>query len=1485
MSHQLNRGASASRGAWLHGRVAKGARLISVVMLTFMLVPAAFTAQAFASSPCGASGTLTQNGGGPYGNQYTCTYGPTGNTDTFTVPSGQHIQGFLVTAVGGNGSAAMIGTQVAGQGGAGAKLTTTLGVGSDVHEGDTLTINVGANGNNQGLPTYPNGGAASGGGAGSGGGSTMLTDTTSSTPLAIAGGGGGAGNCVNSSGTGANGGNAGSTTATLPFTPSDANTGSAGSACSTNAGGGAAGNSPNAAGGAGQTSSSAGGGGGGHAGGAGGHGNGTFGFGAGGGAGSSFSAEPVGAFSNAGSSDSPSIAISWTVPIPITVTAGNQSIVYGTPSINGNALSVTSGSLVNGDTLSSLGLTVTSSYAPGHVSGAAGSVHPLIVTAAHGSLPGIQDNGNYYVTPVNGALTITPAPITISAANQTVGFNQPFTGSSPTCSTVANVTTGSGVVDCYVAGQYASPTNGDTIETAASGVTLQASTYSPGAAVGSTFPIVPVVSGANNSNYSVSAGSSGVLTVVQASTTVTVSKAGGNGSITYGTPVSFTATVTNNTSNTPPTGSVTFVDTTDGIALGSYALTACGSACTTATATTSLTTLLHVHAGGDNILAVYQGAASFGQSNSDSQFQQVVNPAALTASAVNQTIFYGQSPNYALGNNCATGTICLTGSLFNGDSDQSLGLSLATNYSPGPNNDVGRYALYLVGGNGDADYAVTIQNNPAILTVNPASVGVSVAAIPNSPVTYGTTVTFLAGATNNSSGALPAGSIEFVDNTTNKVLDTEPVSGGQAKSIPITLGATVPSSGDNILALFVPNTVNLNDPSSGPGLSTGTGGSLGLGTYYVKYAWLYSDGNVSKASPEASVSLSVCSGTGCQNPNSISVSLPSFPGGALGAAIFISTASGSEREVTALNGANLGAMGLTGHVGVTVSNFTLNSYTTGSATPPSADVYSVRNVDFVASGAGSTQIVVNKATLTFICNNTSVVYGMSPFPALTSSVNGVVDGDTNITTGSGTCTTSPAASSTTPAGSYAITAGNGTLALTQSGTLNYTLGAPVGGTLTVTQRPVTVAAGNGTRTYGAAAPAISGTITGLVNSDSVTASCSASTATATSAVGMYPVDTCTLGGAAAGNYTVSSVTKGILTVTPALVTVIANNASAQYGAAIPALTGAVSGAVNGETLGATCATTATSASPVGSYAINGCILTGSTAGNYTISSQQAGVLQITPAPLTIEVNPGTVAYGAPIPPFTATGIGLVNGDSIASAANPNGDITVTFTSTLVQGAGPGQYFVGIMSIGGSALNNYTLTLKGAEWTVTSGTTTQLTITADSATITAGQGAPKIGYTVSGLQNGDQLTAAPTCVVINPDNGNVIPTGHKITYARPDPTRCGGASAPSQYTIKYVDGTLTVNAPTTNQVTITAQSKTITVGQKAPAIGYNVTGLNGGHLTVKPICAIINPDNGEQIHTGRKITYARPDPTRCSGASAASQYTIKYVDGTLTVNSK
>jgi RHS repeat-associated protein len=346
----------------------------------------------------------------------------------------------------------------------------------------------------------------------------------------------------------------------------------------------------------------------------------------------------------------------------------------------------------------------------------------------------------------------------------------------------------------------------------------------------------------------------------------------------------------------------------------------------------------------------------------------------------------------------------------------------------------------------------------------------------------------------------------------------------------------------------------------------------------------------------------------------------------------------------------------------------------------------------------------------------------------------------------------------------------------------------------VNPAPLVVSADNQSKLYGAALPTLTGTLTGVQNGDNITASY-VTAATAASHAGAYAI-TATLNdpNGRLGNYTVTN-NPGTLTVTPAALTVSANDKTKVYGAALPALTVSYGGLVNGDTPATFSAapntppsvtTAATAGSHVGTYAITA---SGAVDADYSIS-YVAGSLTVTPAALTISADDKSMTYGGTLPVLTASYSGLVNGDTGAA-------ITGLSLSTVPASSHAGSYAI---TASGGADADYSITLKNGTLTITPA---PLTITADSKTKPYGAALPTLTASYSGLVNGDTSASLATPPALSTTATASSPVG---TY----PITASGA-ADSDYAIGYVPGTLTVT-PATLAPTMTSQ----TIGGFDPA---------------------------------------------------------------------
>ncbi|MFZ5663778.1 MAG: MBG domain-containing protein [Pseudomonadota bacterium] len=508
----------------------------------------------------------------------------------------------------------------------------------------------------------------------------------------------------------------------------------------------------------------------------------------------------------------------------------------------------------------------------------------------------------------------------------------------------------------------------------------------------------------------------------------------------------------------------------------------------------------------------------------------------------------------------------------------------------------------------------------------------------------------------------------------------------------------------------------------------------------------------------------------------------------------------------------------------------------------------IGNYAITGSGATATNydfsyvpgtLTITRALLTVTADNATREYGLAN-PAFTGTISGLRAGDTaSVVSGLAYGT---AASTGSAVGSYAITASGGSAT-------NYDF-AYVPGTLTITKALLTVTADNATREYGLANPAFTGSITGFRNSDSasvVSGLTYGSVATIASNAGTYAI---TGSGATATNYDFSYV-PGTLTITKALLTVTADNATREYGLSNPAFTGSITGFRNGDTAsvvsGLTYGSVATIASNAGTYAITG---SGATATNYDFS-YVPGTLTITKALLTVTADNATREYGLVNPAFTGTVSGLRNGDTASVITG------LVYGSSATSGASVGSYAI---TGSGASATNYDFAYVPGTLTITRAL---LTVTADNATREYGLANPVLTGSISGLRNGDTASVVSGLVY-----GTSAGTGSNVgTYA----ITASGASA-ANYDFAYVPGTLTI---TRALLTVTADGKVREYGLANPALTSTIRGLrNGDTASVVSGLVLATPATQASGVGSYAIT--------ASGGSAVN-YDFAYVPGTLVIN--
>jgi hypothetical protein len=1137
---------------------------------------------------------------------------------------------------------------------------------------------------------------------------------------------------------------------------------------------------------------------------------------------------------------------------PITVTASSATKVYGAAL---PPLTYTIAGFVNGDTASVVSgspVLSTSATASSHVLGS-----PYLIAISAGTLWA----ANYSFNLVGGTLTVTPAPLTITAngATKVYGAALPamsasYSGfvngdssaslvNSPTLTTTANASSHVGSYAITASGaassDYAISYVFGSLSVTPAALTIAANNQSK--VYGAALPTLTAsYNGLVNGDTPAS-----LTTLPSLSTTASISSHVGSYAITASGATSSDyaiSYVTGTLSITPAALTITADNKTKVYGSGLPALTASYSGWVNGDTPASLTTPASISTTGSAASHVgsYAITAS-GAVSSDYVISYVtgtlsVTPAALTITADNKTKVYGAA--------LPTLTASYDG-WVNGDTSASLTTLPSVSTTASAASHVGSYAI-TVNGAASSDY--TISYVEGTLSVTQASLTITAN---NQTKVYGVAVPSL---TASYTGWVNGDTLASL--TTLPSISTTATAGSHVGSYVIT--ASGAASGDYAISYVFGNmsvtpaalTITANNQTKlyGAALPTLTAAYTG---------WVNGDTSASlTALPSIRTTASAASHVG---------SYAITASGAVSSDYAFSYVTGSLSITPAaltINADNKtkvygsGLPALTASYAGLVNGDTPASLTTLPSLSTTASTSShVGSYAITAGGAASSDYAISYVTgtlsitpaaLTITASNQTKVYG-APLPTLTAYYNGWVNGDTpaSLTTLPSIRTTATAASHV---GSYAITASG-------AGSSDYVI-SYVFASLSITPAALTITASNQSKVYGAPLPTLTASYNGWVNGDSsaslATLPSIITSASAASHVGSYAI---TVSGAASSDYAISYVF-GSLSVTPAALTITADNKTKVYGAAFPALTASYAGWVNGDTPASLAtlpalSTTASAASHVGSYVITA---SGAVSSDYAIS-YVTGTLGITPVPLAITANNATKAYGAGLPGLTSSYSGFVNGDTAASLATiPTLSTPATASSHVLPGGYP-------ITASGASDPDYTITYVSGTLTVTP---IPLTITANDATKVYGAALPALTASYSGWVNGDssaKLATPPTL------GATASTASHVGAY-----TITASGAASSDYAISYVTGTLSI---TPAALTITANNQTKVYGAALPTLTASYTGwVNGDIAASLTTLPSISTTASAASHVG---SYA----ITVSGA-ASSDYAISYVFGSLNV---
>ena len=353
-----------------------------------------------------------------------------------------------------------------------------------------------------------------------------------------------------------------------------------------------------------------------------------------------------------------------------------------------------------------------------------------------------------------------------------------------------------------------------------------------------------------------------------------------------------------------------------------------------------------------------------------------------------------------------------------------------------------------------------------------------------------------------------------------------------------------------------------------------------------------------------------------------------------------------------------------------------------------ADFYRNEELEFTVNFPY--EYTINKVQLNTKVNNASREYGEDN-PSFNATYSGFVNGEDE-----SAITTEPTISTTatkvSDVGEYPLTISGG-----EATNYDFVFEPAV---ITITKAPLSAKVNDAEKVYGSNNPSFSIEYFGLKNGETVPAWTTQPTfqteATRQSGVGQYAVGAVN---AVARNYELGEITAGTLSITPAPLTITANNTTRQYYNENPTLSYSCSGFVNYENESVlspapTLFTSATLASNVGTYPIE---VGGASSPNYTISYVN-GTLNVTQRTLSASVGNYQRLYNEDNPAFEVKYNGFVgNDDEDVLNTKPTATTSATKTSNV------GSYTI---SLSGGDADNYkfsyssgTLTINKAEQTL------------------------------------------------------------------------------------------------------------------------------------------------------------------------------------------
>jgi hypothetical protein len=488
--------------------------------------------------------------------------------------------------------------------------------------------------------------------------------------------------------------------------------------------------------------------------------------------------------------------------------------------------------------------------------------------------------------------------------------------------------------------------------------------------------------------------------------------------------------------------------------------------------------------------------------------------------------------------------------------------------------------------------------------------------------------------------------------------------------------------------------------------------------------------------------------------------------------------------------------------------------------------------NYTLTSPATTSAKINRKAASVTPNAANKTYGTAD-PSFSGTLSGFVAAD------SVSASYSRTAGDTVAGSPYTISA-----ALSPAGVLgNYAITYNTAN-FTIDKAVASVAANAASKTYGTADPGFSGTLSGFVAADGVTASYSR-TAGDTVASSPYTISAALTPPGVLGNYTITYNTAPF-TIDKAIASVTPNAANKTYGTADPGFSGTLSGFVAADGVTASYSRTAGETVAGGPYAISAALSPAGVLGNYTITYNPAS-FTIDKAIASVTPNAANKTYGTADPGFSGTLSGFVAADGV----------TASYSRTAGETVADGPYTISAVLSPAGVLGNYTITSSTASFTIDKAIAS---VTPNAASKTYGTADPGFSGTLSGFVAADGVTAAYSRTA-----GETVAGGPYTISAVLSP-----AGVLGNYTITSSTASFTIDKAIAS-VTPNAAGKTYGTGD--PALSGNLAGF----VASDGVTASYSRAAGETVAGGPYAISAALSP-----AGVLGNYTIAYNIASFTI---